>query len=113
MLMVFTVTENVMLGREENTLGFLVRRRARRDVAAISEGYGLEVPQDALLADLPVGVQQRVDILKALTRDAKLLVLPEPWGCRLQRANAPMMTVGRSMRHGCIVWVVFGHSPKV
>jgi simple sugar transport system ATP-binding protein len=76
---VFTVTENVMLGHEQiGVAGFLARRRARRGVRAISERYGLDVPPDALVADLPVGVQQRVEILKALSRDAKLLVLDEP-----------------------------------
>src|SRR3954451_22779397 len=63
---VFTVTENVMLGHEQSTAGFLSRRRARRRVEEISRSYGLDVPPDALVADLPVGVQQRVEILKTL-----------------------------------------------
>ncbi len=69
---VFTVAENVMLGHEETRrIGFLDRRRARRDVAEVSKRYGLDVPPDALVADLPVGVQQRVEIIKALSRDAQ------------------------------------------
>src|SRR5580658_2685610 len=76
---VFTVAENVMLGHEDTvTGGFLNRRRARRDVAEISKRYGLDVPPDALVADLSVGVQQRVEIIKALSRDAKMLILAEP-----------------------------------
>src|SRR6187397_3309434 len=60
---VFTVAENVMLGHEETRrIGFLDRRRARRDVEEISKRYRLDVPPDALVADLPVGVQQRVEI---------------------------------------------------
>src|SRR6201996_8698856 len=72
---VFTVTENVMLGHEESRGGFLDRRRARRDVEAISRRYNLDVPADALVADLPVGVQQRVEIIKALSRNARMLIL--------------------------------------
>src|SRR5438067_7699860 len=73
---VFTVTENVMLGHEQTRgLGFLDRRRARSRLGEISRQYGLQVPSDALVGDLPVGVQQRVEILKALSHEAKLLVL--------------------------------------
>jgi simple sugar transport system ATP-binding protein len=77
---VFTVAENVMLGHEDTTgpLAFLDRRKARRDVREVSERYGLAVPPDALVQDLPVGVQQRVEIVKALIRDAKVLILDEP-----------------------------------
>ena len=106
---VFTVTENVMLGHEQNTLGFLARRRARRAVAAISKRYGLEVPPDALLADLPVGVQQRVEILKALTRDAKLLVLDEPTAVLTPRETEDLMTVMRSLRDAGTSIVFISH----
>jgi general nucleoside transport system ATP-binding protein len=106
---VFTVTENVMLGHEQNTLGFLSRRRARREVAAISKRYGLEVPPDALLADLPVGVQQRVEILKALARDAKLLVLDEPTAVLTPRETEDLMTVMRSLRDAGTSIVFISH----
>jgi ABC-type uncharacterized transport system ATPase subunit len=77
---VFTVAENVMLGHEWTTgpLGSLDRRTARAKVAELSERYGLAVDPDALVADLPVGVQQRVEILKALLGAAKVLILDEP-----------------------------------
>ena len=69
---VFTVAENVTLGDEETrALGLLDRRRMRRKVRDLSERYGLRVDPDALTGDLPVGVQQRVEILKALVRDAQ------------------------------------------
>jgi simple sugar transport system ATP-binding protein len=76
---VFSVAENVTLGVERaGPLGFLDRRRARRDVLRISDEYGLQVDPDAFVENLPVGVQQRVEIIKALFRDANVLILDEP-----------------------------------
>src|SRR6516162_9181185 len=76
---VFTVAENVTLGVERaGPLGLLDRRRARRDVQRISNEYGLQVDPDAYVENLPVGVQQRVEIIKALFRDANVLILDEP-----------------------------------
>lgn len=76
---VFTVTENVMLGEE--TLrpgGFLDRGTAANRVREISERYGLAVEPDSYVKDLPVGVQQRVEIIKLLYRRADILILDEP-----------------------------------
>jgi len=62
---VLTVTENVMLGNETGFLGFLNRRAARQRIIEISKQYGLEVDPDALVQDLPVGIQQRVEIVSS------------------------------------------------
>ncbi|MGI8881987.1 MAG: ABC transporter ATP-binding protein [Jatrophihabitans sp.] len=77
---VFTVAENVMLGHEWTTgpLGTLSKSTARKRVRELSERYGLDVDPDATVGDLPVGVQQRVEILKALLGDAGVLILDEP-----------------------------------
>jgi len=76
---VLTVTENVMLGDEMMTGGvFLDRRSAARRIRDISKRYGLEVDPDAYVKDLPVGVQQRVEIIKLLFRNADILILDEP-----------------------------------
>ncbi len=77
---VFTVAENVMLGREwtQGPFGQLSRRTASTKVRELSDRYGLAVDPDTLVEDLPVGVQQRVEILKALLRDAGVLILDEP-----------------------------------
>src|SRR5271169_5308916 len=76
----FTVLENIMLGAEG---GPLLRRGAvvaRQEVARLEREYGLGVDPDALIGDLPVGALQRVEILKALYRRAKILILDEPTG---------------------------------
>lgn len=75
----FTVTENIVLGAETvRAGGILDVKRARRDVIEISEKYGLFVDPDAKIQDISVGMQQRVEILKALYRGAEILILDEP-----------------------------------
>ncbi len=107
---VFTVTENVMLGHEQTKPGgFLDRRRARRQVAEISSRYGLAVPPDALVADLPVGVQQRVEILKALSKNAGLLVLDEPTAVLTPQETEDLISVMRSLRDGGTSIVFISH----
>jgi simple sugar transport system ATP-binding protein len=76
---VFTVAENVILGMEPaGLLGRLDMKTASAMVAEISSRYNLEVDPDALIEDLPVGVQQRVEIIKVLSREARYLVFDEP-----------------------------------
>jgi ABC-type uncharacterized transport system ATPase subunit len=76
---VFTVAENVVLGVEPTgVLGKIERREADREVEEISAQYGLNVDPEALIQNLPVGIQQRVEILKVLFRDAQIVVFDEP-----------------------------------
>jgi general nucleoside transport system ATP-binding protein len=75
---VFTVAENVMLGEEVIRRGMLDHKAVAAKIKEISAQYGLEVNPNALISDLPVGVQQRVEILKTLYRNAKILILDEP-----------------------------------
>ena len=75
----FTVVENIMLGMEKTKgPGILNREQAKKDVIALSEKYGLYVEPDAKIEDITVGMQQRVEILKALYRGADILILDEP-----------------------------------
>jgi simple sugar transport system ATP-binding protein len=76
---VFTVAENVVLGVEPTgALGKLNIDEARRMVREISDKYNLDLDPDAVIENLPVGVQQRVEIVKVLLRDAKVVVFDEP-----------------------------------
>ncbi|MDQ1484691.1 MAG: ral nucleoside transport system ATP-binding protein [Actinomycetota bacterium] len=111
---VFTVAENVMLGHEETRggIGWLDRRAARRKVADVSRRYGLAVPPEALVADLPVGVQQRAEIVKALTRDAKILVLDEPTAVLTPREIDDLIAVMRRLRDAGTSIVFISHKLK-
>ena len=75
---VFTVLDNIILGVEPNTLGFLRKKAAREKVLRLSETYGLNVDPDALVEDITVGMQQRTEILKMLYRDNEILIFDEP-----------------------------------
>ena len=75
---VFTVLDNIILGIEPNTLGFLKKRRARKKVLELSRTYGLGVDPDALVENITVGMQQRTEILKMLYRDNEILIFDEP-----------------------------------
>ena len=98
---VFTVAENIMLGAEQvrgGIAGFLDRRRARREVVEVSARYGLPVDPDAVIEDLPVGVQQRVEIVKALTRDVDLLILDEPTAVLTPQETDELLAVMRALK---------------
>ncbi|KQZ14546.1 MULTISPECIES: ABC transporter ATP-binding protein [unclassified Mesorhizobium] len=76
----FTVLENVILGAESNALLKSSIAKARSELIRLEREYGLQVNPDALIEELPVGLQQRVEILKALYRGAEILILDEPTG---------------------------------
>ncbi|MGO1547463.1 ABC transporter ATP-binding protein [Microbacterium gubbeenense] len=96
---VFTVAENVMLGHEQTKFGGrLDLAAARARVHEISKRFGFNVDPDALVEDLPVGVQQRVEIIKALSRDAKVLVFDEPTAVLTPQETDELMTTMRQLR---------------
>lgn len=74
----FTVLQNIILGVEDTRFGFLKMGEARKKVLALSQQYGLAVDPDALIEDITVGQQQRVEILKMLYRDNEILIFDEP-----------------------------------
>ncbi|MER8391663.1 ABC transporter ATP-binding protein [Mesorhizobium sp. M0045] len=76
----FSVLENVILGAESDALLKKSIAKARSELERLEREYGLEVDPDAIIEELPVGLQQRVEILKALYRGAEILILDEPTG---------------------------------
>ncbi len=110
---VFTVAENVMLGVEPTrALGLLDRRQARRRVRELSERYGLQVNPDAMVEDLPVGVQQRVEIIKALMRQASVLILDEPTAVLTPGETEDLFRIMRELRSGGRSIVFISHKLK-
>ncbi|MFF2488982.1 ABC transporter ATP-binding protein [Microbacterium sp. NPDC058062] len=96
---VFTVAENVMLGHENTkALGALDLAKARQHVRSVADRFGFEVDPDAIVGDLPVGVQQRVEIIKALSRDAKVLVFDEPTAVLTPQETDELMTIMKQLR---------------
>ena len=96
---VFTVAENVMLGNESTGIGGTLDLDASRErVTEIAERFGFHVDPDALVEDLPVGVQQRVEIIKALSRDAGLLVFDEPTAVLTPQETDELMDIMRQLR---------------
>ena len=75
---VFTVAENIVLGHEQSQRGVLTLTDAKTKIRKISDEFKFEIDPDALIENLPVGVQQRVEIIRALMYDAKVLILDEP-----------------------------------
>ncbi|MBP2437529.1 ABC transporter ATP-binding protein [Microbacterium amylolyticum] len=96
---VFTVAENVALGHEQTTkLGALDLGRARQQVRDVAKRFGFQVDPDAKVEDLPVGVQQRVEIIKALSRDAEVLVFDEPTAVLTPQETDELMAMMRQLK---------------
>ncbi|HXB46576.1 MAG TPA: ABC transporter ATP-binding protein [Streptosporangiaceae bacterium] len=135
---VFTVAENVTLGEEPisrlalpelnfgrlhvprvslpaaatDWLGLFDRRRARAAVRELSERFGLRVDPDAYVEDLPVGVQQRVEIIKALLRDASILVLDEPTAVLTPGETEDLFVIMRQLRDSGHSIIFISHKLK-
>ncbi|MEM7687126.1 MAG: ATP-binding cassette domain-containing protein, partial [Pseudomonadota bacterium] len=94
----FTVLENVMLGSEGGPMLRAGAGAMRAELLRLEEQYGLQVDPDALVGDLPVGLQQRVEILKALLRGARILILDEPTGVLTPDETDRLFDILRSLR---------------
>lgn len=95
---VFTVAENVVLGHEPTSRGLLDLASARRTVREISERFGFELDPDARVEDLSVGAQRRVEIIKALSRRAEVLVLDEPTAVLTPHETDELMGIMRQLK---------------
>jgi ABC-type uncharacterized transport system ATPase subunit len=110
---VFTVTENVMLGVEPTgPVSMLDHREARAKLVDLSEQYGLRVDPDAQVEDLPVGVQQRVEILKALYRKADCLILDEPTAVLTPREIDDLISVITTLKESGRAIIFITHKLK-
>src|SRR5664280_2237261 len=95
---VFSVAENVVLGFEPTkSLNRVDYKKATDDIRRISKEFNLEVNPDAIVENLPVGLQQRVEILKALSHDAELLILDEPTAVLTPQEIDALMAIMRSL----------------
>ena len=94
----FTVLENIILGVEDAKLGVLQMKEARKKVMALSEKYNLKIDPDALVSDISVGMQQRVEILKMLYRDNEILIFDEPTAILTPQEIDELMDIMRGFR---------------
>lgn len=95
---VFTVTESVALGYEPTKGGMIDQAVARAKVVELSERFGFDIDPDALIEDLPVGAQQRVEIIKALSRDAEVLILDEPTAVLTPQETDELISIMRELK---------------
>jgi simple sugar transport system ATP-binding protein len=110
---VFTVAENVMLGVERTKLlGLLDRRRARNDVLELSNRFGFALDPDAVVEDIPVGIQQRVEIVKALHREASVLILDEPTAVLTPGETEDLFRIMRELKASGTSIIFISHKLK-
>ena len=110
---VFSVGENIMLGREPvAAYDFYDRGRARRSIQELSKRYGLALDPDAKMGDLPVGLQQRAEIVKVLYRGANILILDEPTGVLTPQETKELFVVLRDLVKGGKTIIFISHKLK-
>ncbi|EKC52636.1 sugar ABC transporter, ATP-binding protein, partial [human gut metagenome] len=95
----FSVLDNIILGVEPSKGLFLEKDGARKKVLELSERYGLKVEPDALISDITVGMQQRVEILKMLYRDNEVLIFDEPTAVLTPQEIEELMKIMKNLAH--------------
>ena len=106
---VMTVTENIVLGEEPTRGAFLDVRAGSRKVKELSDRYGLAVDADAVIEQVSVGMQQRVEILKTLYRDARILILDEPTAVLTAQETNELFEVLRALKADGVSIVFISH----
>jgi len=109
---VFTVTENIILGEEVTKGPSLDLNDARQRIAKLSQDFNMPIDPDAIVEDLPVGVQQRVEILKALYRNAHILVLDEPTAVLTPQEVEDLFVVMRQLTERGVSIIFITHKLK-
>ncbi len=105
----FTVLENVMLGAEPHARLKFAAAEVRAGLLELKRSIGLDVDPDAVVEDLPVGVQQRVEILKALRRGARILILDEPTGVLTPADAERLFEILRGLRDSGVTILLITH----
>lgn len=95
---VFTVAENIILGHEQTKRGVLTLDQAKLRIKEIADEFKFEIDPDALIEDIPVGIQQRVEIIRALMYDAKVLILDEPTAVLTPQETDELLNMMRALR---------------
>jgi len=108
----FTVLENVMLGNEGSFSLKTGEKSVLQRLQNLSKSYGLNVNFDSLISDLPVGMQQRVEILKALNRGAKILILDEPTGVLTPQETIGLFKILNSLKDKGVTIILITHKLK-
>ncbi len=109
---VMTVAENIMLGSESVKNGFLDTRAVARRIEELSNRYNLSVDPYAVIEDLPVGVRQRVEIVKALYRNARILILDEPTAVLTPQEIEGLFEVMETLRKQDVSIIFISHKLK-
>ncbi len=105
----FSVIENVMLGAESGMLIQGSIRKARAEIQRLERDYGLAVDPDAIVGDLPVGEQQRVEILKALYRHCEILILDEPTGVLTPQETDQLFQILKALKERGVTVILITH----
>jgi simple sugar transport system ATP-binding protein len=95
---VFTVAENTVLGHEQTKRGILTLDQAKSKIKEIADEFKFEIDPDALIEEIPVGIQQRVEIIRALMYDAKVLILDEPTAVLTPQETDELLNMMRALR---------------
>lgn len=109
---VFTVAENVMLGMESTRFTVLDRRAVAEHVRQLSHRYKLDVDPYAIVGDLPVGVQQRIEIVKTLYRNAQILILDEPTAVLTPQETEELFSIMRELKERGVSIIFITHKLK-
>jgi simple sugar transport system ATP-binding protein len=95
---VFTVAENIVLGHEQTKRGILTLDQAKSKIKEIADEFKFEIDPDAIIEEIPVGIQQRVEIIRALMYDAKVLILDEPTAVLTPQETDELLNMMRALR---------------
>jgi len=111
---VFTVAENIVLGHEKiKGVGTLDLEEARKSIVEIAQRFNFEIDPDALVETLPVGVQQRVEIIRALIYNAKVIILDEPSAVLTPQETDELLRVMKELREqGKAIIFITHHSSR-